>query len=75
MQGEKPVPAERALKPVELSLSEPLLITFVIYFFSDSSFSGRVFRVTFLMLAVSLTVPLLGAMVLLDSPIDPQPLR
>ncbi|KAK2500954.1 hypothetical protein MC885_017062 [Smutsia gigantea] len=39
-----------------------------------SSFSGRVFRVTFLMLAVSLTVPLLGAMVLLDSPIDPQPL-
>uniref|UniRef100_A0A452R3B1 Adipocyte plasma membrane-associated protein n=1 Tax=Ursus americanus TaxID=9643 RepID=A0A452R3B1_URSAM len=39
-----------------------------------SSFSGRVFRVTFLMLAVSLTVPLLGAMLLLDSPIDPQPL-
>ncbi|XP_054443416.1 adipocyte plasma membrane-associated protein [Pteronotus mesoamericanus] len=40
----------------------------------SSSFSGRVFRVTFLMLAVSLTVPLLGAMMLLDSPIDPQPL-
>ncbi|XP_055994074.1 adipocyte plasma membrane-associated protein [Sorex fumeus] len=39
-----------------------------------SSFSGRVFRVTFLMLAASLTVPVLGAMVLLDSPIDPQPL-
>ncbi|XP_045689658.1 adipocyte plasma membrane-associated protein isoform X4 [Phyllostomus hastatus] len=39
-----------------------------------SSFSGRVFRVTFLILAVSLTIPLLGAMVLLDSPIDPQPL-
>ncbi|XP_047600544.1 adipocyte plasma membrane-associated protein isoform X5 [Lutra lutra] len=39
-----------------------------------SSFSGRVFRVTFLMLAVSLTVPLLGAMLLLESPIDPQPL-
>ncbi|XP_025732752.1 adipocyte plasma membrane-associated protein isoform X4 [Callorhinus ursinus] len=39
-----------------------------------SSFSGRVFRVTFLMLAVSLTIPLLGAMLLLDSPIDPQPL-
>ncbi|XP_035965892.1 adipocyte plasma membrane-associated protein isoform X3 [Halichoerus grypus] len=39
-----------------------------------SSFSGRVFRVTFVMLAVSLTVPLLGAMLLLDSPIDPQPL-
>ncbi|XP_036911403.1 adipocyte plasma membrane-associated protein isoform X2 [Sturnira hondurensis] len=38
------------------------------------SFSGRVFRVTFLILAVSLTVPLLGAMMLLDSPIDPQPL-
>ncbi|XP_078227649.1 adipocyte plasma membrane-associated protein isoform X2 [Callithrix jacchus] len=39
-----------------------------------SSFSGRVFRVTFLMLAVSLTVPLLGAMMLLESPIDPQAL-
>ncbi|XP_032207482.1 adipocyte plasma membrane-associated protein isoform X3 [Mustela erminea] len=39
-----------------------------------SSFSGRVFRVTFLMLAISLTVPLLGAMLLLESPIDPQPL-
>ncbi|KAJ8794380.1 hypothetical protein J1605_003147 [Eschrichtius robustus] len=39
-----------------------------------SSFSGRVFRATFLMLAVFLTVPLLGAMMLLDSPIDPQPL-
>ncbi|KAM7125770.1 adipocyte plasma membrane-associated protein isoform 4-T4 [Molossus nigricans] len=39
-----------------------------------SSFSSRVFRVTFLMLAVSFTVPLLGAMMLLDSPIDPQPL-
>ncbi|KAM5304369.1 adipocyte plasma membrane-associated protein isoform 2-T2 [Glossophaga mutica] len=39
-----------------------------------SSFSGRVFRVTFLMLAVSLTIPLLGAVMLLDSPIDPQPL-
>ncbi|XP_049632203.1 adipocyte plasma membrane-associated protein [Suncus etruscus] len=39
-----------------------------------SSFSGRVFRVTFLMLAFVLTFPLLGAMMLLDSPIDPQPL-
>ncbi|KAM4842587.1 adipocyte plasma membrane-associated protein [Thomomys bottae] len=39
-----------------------------------SSFSGRVFRMTFLMLAVSLTVPLLGAMMFLESPIDPQPL-
>ncbi|ELV12972.1 Adipocyte plasma membrane-associated protein [Tupaia chinensis] len=39
-----------------------------------SSFSGRVFRMTFLMLAVSLAVPLLGAMMLLESPIDPQPL-
>ncbi|XP_052039813.1 adipocyte plasma membrane-associated protein isoform X1 [Apodemus sylvaticus] len=37
-----------------------------------SSFSGRVFRMTFLMLAVSLAVPLLGAMMLLESPIDPQ---
>ncbi|KAF6284094.1 adipocyte plasma membrane associated protein [Rhinolophus ferrumequinum] len=39
-----------------------------------SSFSGRVFRVTFLMLAASLIVPLLGAIMFLDSPIDPQPL-
>nr|XP_048309369.1 adipocyte plasma membrane-associated protein isoform X1 [Myodes glareolus] len=37
-----------------------------------SSFSGRVFRMTFLMLAVSLVIPLLGAMMLLESPIDPQ---
>ncbi|KAB1262310.1 Adipocyte plasma membrane-associated protein [Camelus dromedarius] len=40
-----------------------------------SSFSGRVFRATFLMLAVSLLAPLLVAVMLLDSPIDPQPLR
>ncbi|KAG8522353.1 Adipocyte plasma membrane-associated protein [Galemys pyrenaicus] len=39
-----------------------------------SSFSGRVFRVTFLMLAVSLAIPLLGTVILVDSPIDPQPL-
>ncbi|XP_055400097.1 adipocyte plasma membrane-associated protein isoform X2 [Bubalus kerabau] len=39
-----------------------------------SSFSGRVFRATFLMLAAFLTIPLLGALVLLDSPIDPEPL-
>ncbi|EPY89290.1 Adipocyte plasma membrane-associated protein (BSCv protein)-like protein, partial [Camelus ferus] len=39
------------------------------------SFSGRVFRATFLMLAVSLLAPLLVAVMLLDSPIDPQPLR
>lgn len=37
-----------------------------------SSFSGRVFRMTFLMLAVSLAIPLVGAMMLLESPIDPQ---
>ncbi|XP_031228059.1 adipocyte plasma membrane-associated protein [Mastomys coucha] len=37
-----------------------------------SSFSGRVFRMTFSMLAVSLAIPLLGAMMLLESPIDPQ---
>lgn len=37
-----------------------------------SSFSGRVFRMTFLMLAMSLAIPLLGAMMLLESPIDPQ---
>nr|XP_020733773.1 adipocyte plasma membrane-associated protein isoform X6 [Odocoileus virginianus texanus] len=39
-----------------------------------SSFSGRVFRATFLMLAAFLTIPLLGALVLLDSPIDPESL-
>ncbi|XP_063104673.1 adipocyte plasma membrane-associated protein isoform X3 [Cavia porcellus] len=39
-----------------------------------SSFSGRVFRMTFLVLAASLILPLLGAMKLLESPIDPQPL-
>ncbi|XP_006985593.1 adipocyte plasma membrane-associated protein [Peromyscus maniculatus bairdii] len=37
-----------------------------------SSFSGRVFRTTFLMLALSLAIPLLGAVMLLESPIDPQ---
>lgn len=44
-------------------------------FISGSSFSGRVFRMTFLMLAVSLAIPLLGAMMLLESPIDPQSFR
>lgn len=44
-------------------------------FVSGSSFSGRVFRATFLMLAAFLTIPLLGALVLLDSPIDPESLR
>ncbi|XP_052580802.1 adipocyte plasma membrane-associated protein isoform X3 [Peromyscus californicus insignis] len=39
-----------------------------------SSFSGRVFRTTFLMLALSLAIPLLGAVMLLESPIDPQSL-
>ncbi|NXI36937.1 APMAP protein, partial [Galbula dea] len=40
---------------------------------SSSAYSSRVFRVTFLTLAASLTVPLLGVTVLLESPIDPQP--
>ncbi|XP_006902530.1 PREDICTED: adipocyte plasma membrane-associated protein [Elephantulus edwardii] len=39
-----------------------------------STFSDRVFQMTFFMLTVSFTIPLLGAMVLLESPIDPQPL-
>ncbi|NWI14827.1 APMAP protein, partial [Crypturellus soui] len=39
-----------------------------------STYSGKVFRVTFLTLAVSLIIPLLGAIVLLDCPIDPQPI-
>uniref|UniRef100_A0A8C4UJJ8 Adipocyte plasma membrane-associated protein n=1 Tax=Falco tinnunculus TaxID=100819 RepID=A0A8C4UJJ8_FALTI len=37
-----------------------------------STYSSKVFRVTFLTLAASLTVPLLGVTVLLDCPIDPQ---
>ncbi|NXA39325.1 APMAP protein, partial [Eudromia elegans] len=39
-----------------------------------STYSGKVFRVTFFTLAVSLIIPLLGAIVLLDCPIDPQPI-
>ncbi|XP_027520353.1 adipocyte plasma membrane-associated protein isoform X2 [Corapipo altera] len=39
-----------------------------------STYSNKVFRVTFLTLAASLTVPLLGVTVLLDCPIDPQPI-
>ncbi|XP_039388107.1 adipocyte plasma membrane-associated protein isoform X1 [Mauremys reevesii] len=39
-----------------------------------STYSSKVFRVTFMILAVSLIIPLLGAIVLLECPIDPQPL-
>ncbi|XP_001382089.2 adipocyte plasma membrane-associated protein [Monodelphis domestica] len=39
-----------------------------------SAYSNRVFQMTFMMLAVSLTIPLLGAITLLNCPIDPQPL-
>ncbi|NXH87714.1 APMAP protein, partial [Edolisoma coerulescens] len=39
-----------------------------------STYSSKVFRVTFLTLAVSVAVPLLGVTVLLDCPIDPQPI-
>ncbi|XP_050171059.1 adipocyte plasma membrane-associated protein [Myiozetetes cayanensis] len=39
-----------------------------------STYSSKVFRVTFLTLAASLAVPLLGVTVLLDCPIDPQPI-
>ncbi|XP_051831789.1 adipocyte plasma membrane-associated protein isoform X2 [Antechinus flavipes] len=39
-----------------------------------STYSSRVFQMTFMMLAVSLTIPLLGAVTLLNCPIDPQPL-
>lgn len=73
--GERLASAERTLKPAELVTVCASANWLCIYFISGSSFSGRVFRVTFLMLAVSFTVPLLGAMMLLDSPIDPQPLR
>ncbi|XP_064020715.1 adipocyte plasma membrane-associated protein isoform X3 [Pogoniulus pusillus] len=41
---------------------------------AGSTYSSKVFRVTFLTLAASLTVPLLGVTLLLDSPIDPQPI-
>ena len=58
------------MRPVGLSLAGAFVC-----FLSGSSFSGRVFRATFLMLAAFLTIPLLGALVLLDSPIDPEPLR
>lgn len=50
-----------------------MLILFLVWF--DSAYSSKVFRVTFLTLAASLTVPLLGVTVLLDCPIDPQPIR
>ncbi|MGH0149422.1 UNVERIFIED_CONTAM: hypothetical protein FKN15_015695 [Acipenser sinensis] len=36
------------------------------------SYSGKVFRVTLVTLAVSLLVPLIGAIILLESPIEPQ---
>ncbi|XP_065446009.1 adipocyte plasma membrane-associated protein isoform X2 [Chrysemys picta bellii] len=39
-----------------------------------STYSSKVFRVTFMILAVSLIIPLLGAIVFLECPIDPQPL-
>ncbi|NXH15110.1 APMAP protein, partial [Bucco capensis] len=39
-----------------------------------STYSSKVFQVTFLTLAASLAVPLLGVTLLLDSPIDPQPI-
>ncbi|KAK2523213.1 Apmap [Columba livia] len=39
-----------------------------------SAYSSKVFRITFLTLATSVTVPLLGVTVLLDCPIDPQPI-
>ncbi|MBN3275553.1 APMAP protein, partial [Polyodon spathula] len=37
-----------------------------------SSYSGKVFRVTLVTLAVSLLIPLIGAIILLESPIEPQ---
>ncbi|EMP36565.1 Adipocyte plasma membrane-associated protein [Chelonia mydas] len=38
------------------------------------TYSSKVFRMTFMILAVCLIIPLLGAIVLLECPIDPQPL-
>ncbi|KYO18359.1 adipocyte plasma membrane-associated protein [Alligator mississippiensis] len=37
-----------------------------------STYSSKVFRVTFMTLAVTLIIPLLGAILLLECPIDPQ---
>ncbi|XP_048375480.1 adipocyte plasma membrane-associated protein [Sphaerodactylus townsendi] len=39
-----------------------------------STYSNKVFRMTFMILALLLIIPLIGAIVLLDSPIDPQPI-
>nr|XP_028580846.1 adipocyte plasma membrane-associated protein [Podarcis muralis] len=39
-----------------------------------STYSNKVFRVTFMTLAVSLIIPLFGAIILLECPIDPQPI-
>ncbi|XP_006005281.1 adipocyte plasma membrane-associated protein [Latimeria chalumnae] len=39
---------------------------------STSTYSGKVFRVTLITLAASVLIPLLGAIVMLESPIDPQ---
>ncbi|XP_007436254.2 adipocyte plasma membrane-associated protein [Python bivittatus] len=40
----------------------------------SSTYSNRVFRVTFMTLAVSLIIPLFGAIMFLDCPIDPLPI-
>ncbi|KAL7987243.1 hypothetical protein Chor_006162 [Crotalus horridus] len=40
----------------------------------SSTYSNRVFRVTFMTLAVLLIIPLFGALIFLDCPIDPQPI-
>ncbi|XP_062979976.1 adipocyte plasma membrane-associated protein [Elgaria multicarinata webbii] len=40
----------------------------------SSTYSNKVFRVTFMTLAVSLIIPLIGAIIFLDCPIDPQPI-
>lgn len=68
--GGLPLPGGLRARPVGLSPAGAFVC-----FVSGSSFSGRVFRATFLMLAAFLTIPLLGALVLLDSPIDPESLR
>uniref|UniRef100_A0A8D0DRD6 Adipocyte plasma membrane-associated protein n=1 Tax=Salvator merianae TaxID=96440 RepID=A0A8D0DRD6_SALMN len=39
-----------------------------------STYSNKVFRVTFMTLAVSLIISLFGAIILLECPIDPQPI-
>uniref|UniRef100_A0A803STE7 Adipocyte plasma membrane-associated protein n=1 Tax=Anolis carolinensis TaxID=28377 RepID=A0A803STE7_ANOCA len=45
-----------------------------LFLFCYSTYSNKVFSVTFLSLAVAVIIPLFGAIILLKCPIDPQPI-